>query len=100
MTAVAQLLDPYRDHYANTTICADPPMDPMPAGPNWPYQVVEHNAADANLPGDGPIGGGNWFEDVSQINGAQFYQVRATFLSNADSSQSPVLSTFAMGWQD
>ncbi len=104
MSSAAQLLDPYGDHYPNTPICANPPddtvMPPIPAGPNFPFLVVEHNSADANQPADGLIGGGDWFTNASQINGAQFYQVRATFVSNPDTNQSPVLSTFAMGWQD
>ncbi|HPF13740.1 MAG TPA: hypothetical protein PLJ12_05695, partial [Planctomycetota bacterium] len=102
MTAVAQTLDAYGDHYSNTPICASGP-DSIPATPpqsNWPFKVVNHNSFDANLDAMGLFGNGAWFDNASDINGAQFFQVRASFVSNAETGLSPVLSTFAMGWRE
>ncbi|MDF1837688.1 MAG: hypothetical protein P1V35_07465, partial [Planctomycetota bacterium] len=104
MTAVANRLDAYGDHYDRTAICLEieDPMMPgtMIPGPNAPFEVVHHNAIDANVDGLGILGGGRWFDNASQINGSKFFQVRASFTSNAQTGQSPVLKTFAMGWKD
>ncbi|HRV81552.1 MAG TPA: hypothetical protein P5218_08960, partial [Planctomycetota bacterium] len=65
-----------------------------------PFKVVNHNSFDANLDAMGLFGNGAWFDNASDINGAQFFQVRASFVSNAETGLSPVLSTFAMGWRE
>jgi hypothetical protein len=41
----------------------------------------------------------SWQDDVSQINGSFYYQVRLTFTSNATSGISPYLSAFGLTWQ-
>ncbi|MEZ5974856.1 MAG: hypothetical protein R3E96_08425 [Planctomycetota bacterium] len=99
MTAVSQFLDPYGDHYSNTEICVSTDTIPPPM-PNDPFKMVNHDAFRANQPAEGLVGAGAWFDDVSAINGSQYWQVRASFLSNAKTGQSPVLSTFAMGWKE
>ena len=43
---------------------------------------------------------GEWFEDISAIDGAPYYQVRVTFLSNAESGVTPELSALAIAWQE
>jgi hypothetical protein len=114
MTAVANRLDAYGDHYNRIPKCfeiedPDQPGETIP-GPNAPWLVVTHDATtldpvgnltpNVNVDGLGILGGGRWFDSASQINGSKFFQVRATFTSNAQTGQSPILSTFAMGWNN
>ncbi|MCA9003087.1 MAG: hypothetical protein KDB61_14275, partial [Planctomycetes bacterium] len=40
-----------------------------------------------------------WYDDISDINGAKFYQVRLTFRSNIQSHESPILSALAIAWR-
>ena len=106
MTAVANRLDAYGDHYSREPLCYmivdpnDPTGMAMIPGPNFPFMVVRHNSTDANLDVLGLLGGGRWFDSTTSINGSKLFQVRATFTSNAQTGQSPVLSTFAMGWKN
>ncbi|MCA9002714.1 MAG: hypothetical protein KDB61_12380, partial [Planctomycetes bacterium] len=86
MTAVANRLDAYGDHYGRQVLCSADDTQP-----NWPFRVLHHNATDANLDVAGVVGGGRWFDSASQINGSKFFQVRATFTSNAQTGQSPIL---------
>jgi hypothetical protein len=44
--------------------------------------------------------GGSWHQDISEINGAPYYQVRVTFLSNTESGVTPELSALAVAWED
>ncbi|MCP5020861.1 MAG: hypothetical protein GY930_03705 [bacterium] len=104
MTSVANRLDAYGDHYDRVALCqlaeVPPGSGTFIIGPNAPYQVVNHNATAANVDGLGILGAGRWFDNAGQINGSKFFQVRATFTSNAQTGQSPILSTFALGWHN
>jgi hypothetical protein len=40
----------------------------------------------------------SWHEDISTINGEQFFQIRMTFISNAATDQTPWLSTLAFAY--
>jgi hypothetical protein len=40
----------------------------------------------------------SWHEDISSINGEQFFQIRMTFISNAATDQTPWLSTLAFAY--
>ncbi len=44
--------------------------------------------------------GGKWDEDISKIDGAPYYQVRVTFLSNTESGVTPELSALAIAWEN
>ena len=43
---------------------------------------------------------GNWFDDVSAIDGCRYYQVRITFLANAETNRVPELSALALAWSE
>ena len=87
----ATMLDRYGDHYVdNSSICDN---------------SIDHDAfsllgvQQINTP-IGFIGGSDsWKDDVSQINGSSYYQVRLTFISNAESGISPYLSAIGLTWQ-
>ena len=87
----ATMLDRYGDHYVdNSSICDN---------------SIDHDAfsllgvQQINTP-IGFIGGSDsWKDDVSQINGSSYYQVRLTFISNAESGISPHLSAIGVTWQ-
>ncbi len=90
MRSVASQFDPYGDHYDDT----DPPC---PMQNDTPF--VNHDAAGANLGISFLAATGNaWQEDVEAINGANFYQVRVSFISNPQTGLVPTLSSFAMSW--
>jgi hypothetical protein len=40
-----------------------------------------------------------WHSNISEINGARFYQVRLTFRSNIQSGESPILAALAVAWR-
>lgn len=44
--------------------------------------------------------GDTWHTDISDLDGALFYQVRVTFVSNAATGQRPTLSALALSWTD
>jgi len=87
----ATMLDRYGDHYVdNSSVCDN---------------SIDHDAfsllgvQQINTP-IGFIGGSDsWKNDVSQINGSSYYQVRLTFISNAESGISPHLSAIGVTWQ-
>ena len=76
----ALLFDGYGDYYA----------DPV------------NSSQDTNVenPGIGFYNGNNWSETVSEINGANYYQVRATFTANPITGLTPELSAVAVSWQE
>ena len=39
-----------------------------------------------------------WFDNVSSINGAEYYQVRITWTSNPQTGLFPELTAFGMTW--
>lgn len=41
----------------------------------------------------------SWFDDISDIDNSQFYQVRLTFISNAESGLSPEVSALGVLWE-
>jgi hypothetical protein len=92
-TSIATQLDAYGDHY--------------PEVPSECDGSINHNETDiltgaqqVNLPVGFLNGDDSWFDDVTAIDGAQYYQVRVTFISNTDTGLSPVLSAFALTWTD
>ena len=40
-----------------------------------------------------------WHDDVSDIDGVPYYQIRITFLSNIETALSPELSALGITWQ-
>ena len=86
----ATLIDSYGDFYYN---------DGNGPVPNWPPEYPErHLSEEANI-GIGFLDNqGDWYEDISEIDTAQYFQVRITFQSNAESGQSPELSALAVAW--
>ena len=87
----ATMLDRYGDHYVDTSSICD--------------NSIDHDAFSALtgvLQVNTPITFTNndtWQDDVAQINGSFYYQVRLTFTSNATSGISPYLSAFGLTWQ-
>jgi hypothetical protein len=45
-------------------------------------------------------GDSSWKNSIAEINSAQFFQVRMTFISNAATNQTPWLSTLAFAYGD
>jgi hypothetical protein len=87
----ATMLDRYGDHYVDNSSICDNSID-HDAFSNLGVQQV-------NTP-IGFLGGSDsWKEDASQINGSSYYQVRITFISNAESGVSPHLSAVGITWQ-
>jgi len=76
----ALLLDGYGDHYADTI--------------NDPQDSAFEN------PGIVFLGGSKWYDTISEIDGAGYYQVRATFSANAATGQVPELSAVAISWRE
>lgn len=70
----------YLDAYGNPVDCADPVMAQPPAAP------VFFNADTT------------WKEEIADIQGAQFIQIRMTFISNAETLLTPVLSSFGLAY--
>ncbi|MDF1837808.1 MAG: hypothetical protein P1V35_08070, partial [Planctomycetota bacterium] len=84
----ASSLDLYGDHYR-------PRLGPGP----WPL----HNSGLSNqgivgLDGGSGLPNEQWTDDIAEINGARFYQVRVSFVSNISTAQSPRLSALAVAW--
>ena len=82
-------LDTYGDHYMDEpcTFTGNNGAD---------HSTLFDNAGIVFLPGNGDT----WYDDVSFIDGAPFYQVRLNFHSNEISGQVPVLSAFALSWSE
>ena len=78
----ATALDLYGDHYHQAIL----------QNPNWANNQIEDLAGNANLNDE------SWYENVADINGARFYQIRLTFRSNIVSNESPNLSAIALSW--
>ncbi len=62
-----------------------------------------HNSTLANkyiydMAGNNRLQDEAWHNDISEINGAKFYQVRLTFRSNILSHENPILSALAVAW--
>ena len=61
---------------------------------------LTHNSDDANL-GIQFLGGEDyWKSDLTQLDGASYYQMRLTFVSNVASAAAPAVSAVALCWQD
>ncbi|MFT5057352.1 MAG: hypothetical protein ACI89E_000116 [Planctomycetota bacterium] len=78
----ATKLDVYGDHYSTPD---------------------RHNSTLANLrifdmAGNNRLQDEAWRSDISEINGARFYQVRLTFRSNIQTNENPILSALAVAW--
>ena len=62
--------------------------------------------ADASLNRDVPnpgisfLGGMDWRSDLSELDGAAYYQVRATFVANPESGLVPNLSGLGFSWEE
>lgn len=89
--SVATQFDPYGNYYVyNLDTC-------FPSANQYPWQL--HDAASANNQiGFLPSAGNTWHEDVSEINNANYYQVRVSFVSNTQTGLSPSLSALALTW--
>ena len=74
-TEDATKLDLYGDFYATPSINRD-----------WPNQGVTFLGDDA------------WHDDISDLDGARYYQVRITFLSNIETAETPALSALGVAW--
>ena len=87
----AKLMDSYGDYYYHD---ADSELRP-----NWhpeypvPHSVERMNSGIAFLDSQG-----RWYESISAIDNALYYQVRVTFVSNPESGQSPELSALGVAW--
>ena len=79
-------LDAYGDHYTEVPSPCDGSIDHNPDTLNTDITFLN--------------GDPRWFADVSDIDGAQFYQARVTFISDTVSGQSPILSAFALTWTE
>jgi hypothetical protein len=80
--ADASKLDVYGDHYAS-------------------FDRHNTNLSNQNifdLFGNSRLSDETWHSDISNINGARFYQVRLTFRSNIQTRDNPTLSALAVGW--
>jgi hypothetical protein len=82
-------LDTYGDHYM------DEPCT-FTAGFGADHGTLFDNLGIVFLAGNSDV----WYDDVSIIDGAKYYQVRLNFQSNEVSGQSPVLSAFALSWSE
>jgi len=62
----------------------------------------ENPVTDRNLPNTiiTFVGDAEWKSDVSRIDGAQYYQMRLTFLSNPETAVSPEISAVGLTWFD
>ena len=79
VTTDARSLDGYGDFYQ------PPAMGPtLHNNPNPTFNFLNDSA---------------WHDDVSDIDGVPYYQIRITFRSNAVSGEGPVLSGLGQGWQ-
>ena len=76
-------LDAYGDHYG---------LDE-----NGP---VTHDSGNANLPISFLNGDDSWHEDISEIDGAAYYQLRLTFIANPTTRLRPEVSALAVAWQE
>ena len=82
----ASTLDLYGDHYNDKCIKDG-------AGPN-------HNSPKANMGVTFLNGDDAWKDDISEIQGAPYYQVRVTFQADIFSGLVPELSAFALSWHE
>ena len=76
------MYDPYGDPLSVTFV--DPPACTTPTTVQANIQVQFHD------------GVATWTEDIDDLDGAEFVQVRVTFVSNAATGLSPVLDTLAL----
>jgi len=91
----ARVLDGYGDHYPVTEPPPEfPNFDAAVANPNITFQGGDTSwtTYDPSVPA-GPNG-------VLGIDGAVFYQMRVTFIANAQSGLTPELSSLAVTWSD
>ena len=79
-------LDAYGDHYSEVPSGCDMSIDHNPDTMNLDISFLNNDP--------------RWFDDITNIDGAQYYQARVTFVSNTVSGQNPILSAFAMTWTD
>jgi len=76
----ATSLDAYGDHYADLL----PPLN--------------HDADMANVGISFLNGDAGWFDDVGELDGARFYQVRITFVADPVTGALPELSSLGLTW--
>ncbi|HPF14015.1 MAG TPA: Ig-like domain-containing protein [Planctomycetota bacterium] len=86
----ASTLDIYGDYYSPPV----PPANPLP------HRTNRANLNIFSLAGSSSIGDGAWVSNITEINGARFYQIRITFRSNIVSNENPVLSALAVSWEE
>jgi hypothetical protein len=68
----------------------------------------DHYASDVEIMDSGNANTGihfldaddSWHDDIRELNGARYYQVRVTFLSNPATGSRPVLSGLGVSWSD
>ncbi|MFT7677082.1 MAG: hypothetical protein ACI8QC_001059 [Planctomycetota bacterium] len=91
LRSLATSFDPYGNYYIYIEDSCFPNTN------MFPWQV--HDAAAAN-PGVGFLqaAGSSWYEDMSGINNANYYQMRVSFVSNTQTGLSPSLSALALTW--
>ncbi|MCP3914737.1 MAG: hypothetical protein GY711_04155 [bacterium] len=86
----AKTIDSYGDHYPDSSVV--------------PPAQANHNSALANLI-DGTSmgflapGESIWRDDLSAIDGKEYYQVRITFESNTATGLTPILSSLGVSWR-
>jgi hypothetical protein len=79
VTTNAMALDGYGDYYQPL-----PPAPTLHNNPNPTFNFLNDSA---------------WHDDVSDIDGVPYYQIRITFLSNIETALSPELSALGITWQ-
>ncbi|MEE8467574.1 MAG: hypothetical protein V3T22_03925, partial [Planctomycetota bacterium] len=83
----AEELDLYGDHYQEVVSLCDGSIHHNPD--------IDFNFGIAFLGGDQ-----RWFDDASAIDGATFYQMRLTFISNGATGLVPEVSAVALTWTE
>ncbi|MDE0914875.1 MAG: Ig-like domain-containing protein, partial [Planctomycetota bacterium] len=88
----ALTLDLYGDHYLEAiTDCFPDTLE---------YPAIQHNNDPLQLNTQVAFYNSDtsWFDDPSSIDGASYYQIRLSFMSNTETGLSPELSAFALTW--
>jgi hypothetical protein len=88
----ALTLDLYGDHYLEAiTDCFPDTLE---------YPGIQHNNDPLQLNTQVAFYNSDtsWFDDPSSIDGASYYQIRLSFMSNTETGLSPELSAFALTW--